>query len=44
MGPMRPLNEHNTLHFDNEEDIHTSSKSYEESGCGHQFDLLNAFH
>ena len=29
-----------SFHFDNEEDIHSSSKIYEESGYGHDLDLL----
>lgn len=30
-GPLWPLNEHKHLHFDNEEDIYTSSKIYEDN-------------
>ena len=34
-----PLREHETPHFDNESDIHTSAKNYEESGYGLDLDL-----
>ena len=33
------LNEHENLHFDDEHDIHTSSKVYEESDKGLDLDL-----
>ena len=39
-GPIWPFNEHKNLHFDNEEDIHVSSKNYEESGYSLNLDLL----
>ena len=38
--PTRPFNEHETLHFDNDYDVHMSSKTYEESGHGVDLDLL----
>ena len=28
------------IHFDNKQDIHTNSKSYEEIDCGRNLDLL----
>lgn len=34
-----PLREHETLHFDNESDVHTSPKNYEESGYDLDLDL-----
>ena len=39
-GPISPSNEHENLHFDMKQDIHTSSKNYEESGYGLSLDLL----
>ena len=39
-GPIWPLNECENLHFENEWDIHMSSKNYEENGCyRHGLDL-----
>ena len=41
-GPIWPSTEHeNHLHFDNEEDIHMSSKKHEESGYGPRFGFAN---
>ena len=37
--PIWPLNEHMSLHCDNAQDIHTSSKNYEESGDDLDLDL-----
>ena len=37
---MWPFNEHENLQSDNEEDIHMSSKNYEESGYGLDVDML----
>jgi hypothetical protein len=31
-GPTWPLDEHENPHFDNEQDIHVSSKHYETNG------------
>ena len=31
-GPKWPLNEHENLHFDNEQDMYISSKNFKESG------------
>ena len=38
--PIWPFNEHKNLHFDNEYDVHMSSKNYEESGYGLNLDSL----
>ena len=38
--PIWPFNAHENLHFDNEQDIHTSSEMYEESGYGLNLDML----
>ena len=34
-GPIWPLDDHNNLHFDNEQDIHMSSKNDEATDYGH---------
>ena len=39
---MRPHNEHQNFEFDNEQDIHTSSETYKESG--HTLDLDLFYH
>ena len=38
--PIWLVNEHENLHFDNEQGIHMNSKTYEESGYGLNLDLL----
>ena len=39
-GHVWPLDEHKNHHYDNEQDIHTSSEICEESGYGLNLDLL----
>ena len=39
-GPIRPLDQHKNLHFDDEQDIHMSFKKYAAHGCGHDVVLL----
>ena len=39
-GDIRPNIEHENLHFDNEEDVDTSSENYEESDCDLDLNLL----
>jgi hypothetical protein len=39
-GPTQPINEHFKLHFDNEQDIRTSSYNYEESDYTLDLELL----
>ena len=39
-GPIWPYNEYKNLHFDNEQDTHTSSEIYEEIGYSLDLDLL----
>ena len=39
-GPVWTLNDSENLHFDNENDMHMSSKKYEKSGYMHNLGLL----
>ena len=39
-GPIRPIKEHEHYHLDNDQDIHTSSKPYEEDCYGLNLKLL----
>ena len=43
-GPIWPFNEHDNLYLDDDWDIHVSSKIYEESGYGLNFDLITISH
>ena len=43
-GPVWPLNEHENLHFENEYDIHLSSKNYEATGYRRNLDFLIISH
>jgi hypothetical protein len=43
IGGYQPFMEHKNLHFDNEYDVHMSSKNYEASGYGLDLDSLAIF-
>ena len=40
---MRSFNNSKNLHFDNEQDICMALKNYEESGDGHNLDLIISY-
>ena len=39
-GPIRPLSKYDNLHFENEDDLHLSSKKFEANDYGHDLEVL----